>query len=859
MFSSWKIGKKFNFGSNSNDKHHDKHHQTEKNSQKLDESVSSSKANSSGQSKDSSSNGNIPDRRQTIVATPQSMAPTRLSTEVPRPSVDSSRTTHTQNIITTTSELASNHSSSNTSATQQPNSSRQSVSTPSKSKSNSSALLNGDYQDGVAKMHSQNSSSVFLNQKNNSTEHPTSNVIPEAEQVPPPPPPPQTASKESSAVPSAFSQQEQTNNILHTQNEDNSHASSQSGIMTIKVYSGDSFKLPFPIIYNQQLLSRLLSSSNSKQAPNLMDDLNKYMEILSLNNAGKQAANGNDRGGSMSSMSSSSGASSTVLNSGSGVYNLQQENNSGNMSAMGTAKSDSMNSSVTADDGAKGSVSNNSFKHGQENIIPGDVATHYIPSAITLPGSSDLNPLIYFTIEFDNTTATIEPESGTMNHPVFNKISTFDVTRKLPFLKIDVFCRIPSILLPKDLLNNANETPGNEDLGSNSLNEMVHKIANNQDVHLITYNLPLNLNFTTASNIRIYNHKWININELGTKLNLTIDYKPLSNKKLSIDDFELLKVIGKGSFGKVMQVKKKDTNKIYALKAIRKSYIVSNSEVTHTLAERTVLAQIQCPFIVPLKFSFQSKEKLYLVLALINGGELFYHLQKEGRFTLSRSRFYTAELLVALESLHALNVIYRDLKPENILLDYQGHIALCDFGLCKLDMKDKDKTSTFCGTPEYLAPELLLGEGYTRVVDWWTLGVLLYEMLTGLPPYYDEDIPTMYKKILQEPLKFPEGFDEDAKDLLVRLLNRDPRKRLGSNGAHEIKSHAFFSQLSWKRLTMKGYIPPYKPPVANSLDTSNFDSEFTKEKPVDSVVCDFLSESVQQQFGGWTYVGNEQL
>ncbi|KAL6947215.1 Serine/threonine protein kinase, AGC [Hanseniaspora vineae] len=837
MFSSWKIGKKFNFGSSSNDKHHDKHHQTEKNSQKLDESVSSSKA---AQSKDNSSNVNIPDRRQTIVATPQSMAPTRLSTDIPRPSVDSSRTTHTQNIITTTSELASNYSSSNTSATQQQGSSRQSVSTPSKSKSSSSALFNGDYQDDVAKMHSQNSSSAFLNQKNSSTEHTTtSNVIPESQQVPPPQPP------APSVAPAPFQQQEQTNSVPQTQNEDNSTASSQSGIMTIKVYSGDSFKLPFPIIYNQQLLSRLLSSSNSKQAPNLMDDLNKYMEILSLNNAGKQAANGNDRGGSMGSMSSSPGASQTV-------YNPQKGTSAGNMS-------DSMNSSVTADDGATGSVSNDSFKHGQENIIPGDVATHYIPSAITLPGSSDLNPLIYFTIEFDNTTATIEPESGTMNHPVFNKISTFDVTRKLPFLKIDVFCRIPSILLPKDLLSNANEMSGNEAPGSNSLNEMVNKIVNNQDVHLITYNLPLNLNFTTASNIRIYNHKWININELGTRLNLTIDYKPLSNKKLSIDDFELLKVIGKGSFGKVMQVRKKDTNKIYALKAIRKSYIVSNSEVTHTLAERTVLAQIQCPFIVPLKFSFQSKEKLYLVLALINGGELFYHLQKEGRFTLSRSRFYTAELLVALESLHALNVIYRDLKPENILLDYQGHIALCDFGLCKLDMKDKDKTSTFCGTPEYLAPELLLGEGYTRVVDWWTLGVLLYEMLTGLPPYYDEDIPTMYKKILQEPLKFPEGFDEDAKDLLVRLLNRDPRKRLGSNGAHEIKSHPFFSQLSWKRLTMKGYIPPYKPPVANSLDTSNFDSEFTKEKPVDSVVCDFLSESVQQQFGGWTYVGNEQL
>ena len=157
---------------------------------------------------------------------------------------------------------------------------------------------------------------------------------------------------------------------------------------------------------------------------------------------------------------------------------------------------------------------------------------------------------------------------------------------------------------------------------------------------------------------------------------------------------------------------------------------------------------------MPLKFSFQSPEKLYLVLSFINGGELFWHLQREGKFSMDRSRFYIAELLTALESLHELNVIYRDVKPENILLDYQGHIALCDFGLCKLNMSNDDKTNTFCGTPEYLAPELLLNQGYTRSVDWWTLGTLLYEMLTGLPPFYDDDVPSMYKKILQNPLRF---------------------------------------------------------------------------------------------------------
>ncbi|KAL3229175.1 Serine/threonine-protein kinase YPK2/YKR2 [Nakaseomyces bracarensis] len=555
--------------------------------------------------------------------------------------------------------------------------------------------------------------------------------------------------------------------------------SSSSGIMTIKVYNGDGFHLPFPITSNKKILGRLLESG----IPSDNRDVNADVDMILQQISRLELANGNNK----------------------------------------------------------------------DNLLPGDIATKSIPSTIKLPNSTPLNPLLYFTIEFDNTVATIEPESGTMAQPIFNKISTFDVTRKLPQLNIDVFVRIPSILLPPKTWQ---QEMGAQD---EKLQSILDKINSNQDVHLDSFQLPINLFIDSAASIRLYNHHWVELrNGLG-KINISVDYKPSRNKPLSIDDFDLLKVIGKGSFGKVMQVRKKDTKKVYALKAIRKSYIVSKSEVTHTLAERTVLARIDCPFIVPLKFSFQSPEKLYLVLACINGGELFYHLQREGRFDLSRSRFYAAELLCALETLHKMDVIYRDLKPENILLDYQGHIALCDFGLCKLNMKDDDKTDTFCGTPEYLAPELLMGQGYTKVVDWWTLGVLLYEMLTGLPPYYDENVPKMYKKILQDPLVFPDGFDRDAKDLLIVLLSRDPQRRLGFNGAEEIKSHPFFAQLSWKRLLMKGYIPPYKPPVTSATDTSNFDQEFTREKPIDSVVDEYLSESVQKQFGGWTYVGSEQL
>ncbi|KXJ86183.1 kinase-like domain-containing protein [Microdochium bolleyi] len=345
--------------------------------------------------------------------------------------------------------------------------------------------------------------------------------------------------------------------------------------------------------------------------------------------------------------------------------------------------------------------------------------------------------------------------------------------------------------------------------------------------------------------------------QYGTgKLKIGVAYVENRAGKLKIEDFELLKVVGKGSFGKVMQVRKKDTNRIYALKTIRKAHIISRSEVAHTLAERSVLAQINNPFIVPLKFTFQSPEKLYFVLAFVNGGELFHHLQKEQRFDVNRARFYTAELLCALECLHGFNVIYRDLKPENILLDYQGHIALCDFGLCKLDMKDEDRTNTFCGTPEYLAPELLMGQGYNKTVDWWTLGVLLYEMLTGLPPFYDENTNEMYRKILSEPLHFPSAdiVPPAAKDLLAKLLNRNPEERLGANGSAEIKAHPFFHAIDWRKLLQRKYEPTFKPSVIDALDTGNFDPGFTGEAPQDSFVDGpMLSQTMQNQFAGFSY------
>ncbi|KAJ3023495.1 UNVERIFIED_CONTAM: hypothetical protein HDU68_008594 [Siphonaria sp. JEL0065] len=363
-----------------------------------------------------------------------------------------------------------------------------------------------------------------------------------------------------------------------------------------------------------------------------------------------------------------------------------------------------------------------------------------------------------------------------------------------------------------------------------------------------------NLNAPTTPNLSTASAGEIRI-QLVFKQNNTSESE---KKSLSVDDFEIMRVLGKGSFGKVVQVKKKDTGRIYAMKILKKSSIVERDEVEHTLAERNVLAKVSHPFIVNIKFSFQSKDKLYLVLAFVNGGELFHHLQLEGRFEEDRAKLYAAELLSALECLHSFNIIYRDLKPENILLDYTGHIALCDFGLCKFNMKDGNKTNTFCGTPEYLAPELLLGHGYTKCVDYWTLGVLIYEMITGLPPFYDENQNEMYKRIVGDELVFPDELGDCVKDLLTKMLNRDPNARLGNNGAQEIKNHPWFAEIDWKRLNARKYRPTFRPQVANSSDTSNFDDEFTSELPQDSFVdpSNRLADSQQSQFDGFSYRGD---
>jgi RAC serine/threonine-protein kinase len=297
-----------------------------------------------------------------------------------------------------------------------------------------------------------------------------------------------------------------------------------------------------------------------------------------------------------------------------------------------------------------------------------------------------------------------------------------------------------------------------------------------------------------------------------------------------LDSFTLLKVIGKGSFGKVFLAKEKSTGQIFALKVLRKDFVVRRNQVEHTKTERSVLGYVDHPFIVGMKMAFQSKDKLYFVLDYCPGGELFYHLGRLGRFPEHQARFYAAEIVLAISYVHQLDIIYRDLKPENVLLDDQGHVRLTDFGLSKEGISGSSSgANSFCGTPEYLAPEIVDRRGHGRAVDWWSLGALLYEMLKGLPPFYCQDRERLFEKIRKETLRFPPFFSASAKSVLSGLLERDPDKRLGSGptDAEEIKAHSFFSVIDWNKLQIGEITPPWKPPVQGSADTSQFDTEFT--------------------------------
>merc|ERR1712093_270583 len=361
---------------------------------------------------------------------------------------------------------------------------------------------------------------------------------------------------------------------------------------------------------------------------------------------------------------------------------------------------------------------------------------------------------------------------------------------------------------------------------------------------------------------------------LPGEIYVEITFQRTEKKHYGPDDFQILKLIGKGTFGQVYQVRKKDTRRIYAMKVLQKKVIVQKKEVAHTIGERNILvrtAMTDSPFIVGLKFSFQTPTDLYLVTDFMSGGELFWHLQKEGRFKEDRAKFYIAELILALKHLHEHNIVYRDLKPENILLDANGHIALCDFGLSKANLTKNATTNTFCGTTEYLAPEVLLDEaGYTKMVDFWSLGVLVFEMCCGWSPFYAEDTQQMYKNIAFGKVRFPrDALSTEGRNFVKGLLNHNPRHRLGANGdADELMAHPFFADVQWDDLGKKNLVPPFKPKLSSVADISNFDPEFTNALNTSSSLnaraaalaaganpaSTPLSPTMQNAFRGFTFV-----
>lgn len=332
-------------------------------------------------------------------------------------------------------------------------------------------------------------------------------------------------------------------------------------------------------------------------------------------------------------------------------------------------------------------------------------------------------------------------------------------------------------------------------------------------------------------------------------------------RKITLDNFEFLKVLGKGTFGKVILCREKSSNHFYAIKILRKDVIIKRDEVAHTLTENRVLQRVDHPFLTYLKYSFQTNDRLCFVMEYVNGGELFFHLNAERIFPEERAKFYGAEICCALGYLHERNVIYRDLKLENLLLDADGHIKIADFGLCKEDISFGSTTRTFCGTPEYLAPEVLEENDYGRGVDWWGYGVCLYEMMVGRLPFYDRDHDKLFQLIVCEDVRFPRTITQEARDMLRGLLHKDPNRRLGGGprDVKEVQEHPFYITINWKLLEEKKLTPPFKPQVTSETDTRYFDSEFTGESvqltPPDQGLdhLNVIQEESEINFGQFSY------
>ena len=311
----------------------------------------------------------------------------------------------------------------------------------------------------------------------------------------------------------------------------------------------------------------------------------------------------------------------------------------------------------------------------------------------------------------------------------------------------------------------------------------------------------------------------------------TLISKHKTIKTVTLDDFRILKVLGRGSFGKVCLVQYKKTKELYAMKSLKKDVLLDQDQVESTLLEKKILQKLEHPFLVGMMFCFQTEDRIFFVMNFVRGGELFMHLRHAKHFDEEKTRFYAAIIGTALDYLHKNGIVYRDIKPENILMDENGYLKLADFGMAKI-LQDDEKALSFCGTPEYLAPEIITGEGHNSAADWWSYGILVYEMLCGIPPFYCENIDKMYEYITHAELRFPKKIptSEVARDLLRKLLVKKQEQRLGSKeGFKEIAAHPFFAGIDFDAFIKKKIEAPFKPVLKGETDLSNFDEEFTNE------------------------------
>ncbi|KAF3689550.1 Protein kinase C delta type [Channa argus] len=327
-----------------------------------------------------------------------------------------------------------------------------------------------------------------------------------------------------------------------------------------------------------------------------------------------------------------------------------------------------------------------------------------------------------------------------------------------------------------------------------------------------------------------------------------------SRVRLSMNQLVFHKVLGKGSFGKVLLAELKGQGQYFAVKVLKKDVVLMDDDVECTMVEKRVLALAwENPFLTHLYSTFQSKEHLFFVMEYLNGGDLMFHIQDKGRFDINRAVFYAAEIIVGLQFLHSKGIIYRDLKLDNVMLDKDGHIKIADFGMCKENVFGDARATTFCGTPDYIAPEILLGQKYTFSVDWWSFGVLVYEMLIGQSPFQGDDEDELFESIRSDSPHYPRWITKESKSMLELLFERDPTRRLGVVG--DIRAHLFFRTINWSALEKREVEPPFKPKVKSPSDCSNFDREFLNEKPRLSHADKNLIDSMDQSaFAGFSFV-----